>query len=158
MDEGVVAGTRAIVAIVAGEKLPLPERTARPRASPWLVLLWIVLVLGVLIARSLSSRRRSASGDTAYGSFRGGSYGRSGVSGAAGSPGAAAGFRGRRRLRRRWRIGELVMRIEELLDQRGFAAIEEAVAAAERTTSGEIVPILVERSDPYAEARFGAAA
>jgi putative membrane protein len=50
------------------------------------------------------------------------------------------------------------MRIEELLDERAFAAIEGAVQSAERATSGEIVPMLVERSDPYAEARFGAAA
>jgi putative membrane protein len=50
------------------------------------------------------------------------------------------------------------MRIEELLDARGLQAIEAAVSAAERTTSGEIVPILVERSDGYAEVRFGAAA
>jgi len=50
------------------------------------------------------------------------------------------------------------MRIAELLDERAFAAIEAAVHSAERATSGEIVPMLVERSDPYAEARIGAAA
>jgi putative membrane protein len=50
------------------------------------------------------------------------------------------------------------MRIEELLDERAFAEIEAAVRTAERATSGEIVPMLVERSDHYAEARFGAAA
>ena len=50
------------------------------------------------------------------------------------------------------------MRASELLDERGTAAIEAAVQAAERATSGEIVPVIVERSDAYAELRFGAAA
>ncbi len=50
------------------------------------------------------------------------------------------------------------MRIEALLDDAGFAAIEAAVVDAERGTSGEIVPVIVERSDPYAEVRIGAAA
>jgi putative membrane protein len=50
------------------------------------------------------------------------------------------------------------MRIDELLDESAFAAIEQAVQSAERATSGEIVPMVVERSDPYAEVRFGAAA
>ena len=50
------------------------------------------------------------------------------------------------------------MRASDLLDERGVAAIEAAVHAAERATSGEIVPVIVERSDAYAELRFGAAA
>jgi putative membrane protein len=50
------------------------------------------------------------------------------------------------------------MRASELLDERGSAAIEAAVSSAERATSGEIVPVIVERSDNYAELRFGAAA
>lgn len=50
------------------------------------------------------------------------------------------------------------MRASELLDERGVAAITAAVQSAERATSGEIVPVIVERSDPYAELRFGAAA
>ncbi len=50
------------------------------------------------------------------------------------------------------------MRASELLDERGRAAIAAAVQAAERATSGEIVPVIVERSDAYAEPRFGAAA
>ena len=50
------------------------------------------------------------------------------------------------------------MRASELLDERGIAAIEAAVRSAERATSGEIVPVIVERSDAYAELRFGAAA
>jgi putative membrane protein len=50
------------------------------------------------------------------------------------------------------------MRAADLLDERGIAAITAAVQAAERATSGEIVPVIAERSDPYAELRFGAAA
>jgi putative membrane protein len=50
------------------------------------------------------------------------------------------------------------MRIEELLDPEAFAAIEAAVRDAERCTSGEIVPLLAERSDGYAEVRLVAAA
>ena len=50
------------------------------------------------------------------------------------------------------------MRASELLDDRGIAAIEAAVQSAERATSGEIVPVIVERSDAYAEVRIGAAA
>jgi putative membrane protein len=50
------------------------------------------------------------------------------------------------------------MRASELLDERGVAAITAAVQSAERATSGEIVPVVVERSDAYAELRFGAAA
>ena len=63
----------------------------------------------------------------------------------------------RRRLRRRRRLGALVMRVKELLDPAAFAAIEAAVRDAERCTSGEIVPLLAERSDDYAEVRFVAA-
>lgn len=50
------------------------------------------------------------------------------------------------------------MRIEELLDPQAFAAIETAVRDAERCTSGEIVPMLAERSDEYAEVRLVVAA
>ncbi|MEX2205083.1 MAG: hypothetical protein WEF50_02540 [Myxococcota bacterium] len=50
------------------------------------------------------------------------------------------------------------MRASELLDERGIAAITAAVQSAEHATSGEIVPVVVERSDAYAELRFGAAA
>ncbi len=50
------------------------------------------------------------------------------------------------------------MRARDLLDERGRAAIAAAVSAAERATSGEIVPVIVERSDAYAEVRLGAAA
>jgi putative membrane protein len=49
------------------------------------------------------------------------------------------------------------MRVKELLDPAAFAAIEAAVRDAERCTSGEIVPLLAERSDDYAEVRFVAA-
>ena len=50
------------------------------------------------------------------------------------------------------------MRASELLDAHGIAAIESAVRSAERASSGEIVPVIVARSDAYAELRFGAAA
>jgi putative membrane protein len=50
------------------------------------------------------------------------------------------------------------MRAHELLAPGAFAAIEDAVRGAERTTSGEIVPMVVERSDSYADVRIGAAA
>jgi putative membrane protein len=50
------------------------------------------------------------------------------------------------------------MRIEQLLAPEALAAIEAAVGRAERATSSEIVPMLVERSDSYADVRAGAAA
>jgi putative membrane protein len=50
------------------------------------------------------------------------------------------------------------MRVADLLAPDALAAIEAAVRGAERTTSGEIVPVVVERSDPYADVRIGAAA
>ena len=49
------------------------------------------------------------------------------------------------------------MRVEELLAPEAMAAIEAAVRGAERATSGEIVPMVVERSDPYADVRVAAA-
>jgi len=52
----------------------------------------------------------------------------------------------------------MVKRIDELLAADALASIEAAVRGAERTTSGEIVPMLVERSDSYADVRLGAAA
>ncbi len=50
------------------------------------------------------------------------------------------------------------MRVRELLGEHGIAAIEAAVHSAERATSGEIVPVIVRRSDAWADVRFGAAA
>jgi len=50
------------------------------------------------------------------------------------------------------------MRVEDLLAPEALAAIEAEVRGAERATSGEIVPVVVERSDPYADVRIGAAA
>ncbi|HKC52472.1 MAG TPA: hypothetical protein VKF60_16915, partial [Myxococcota bacterium] len=50
------------------------------------------------------------------------------------------------------------MRVEDLLAPDALAAIEAAVRGAERATSGEIVPVVVERSDSYADVRIGAAA
>ncbi|HTO09911.1 MAG TPA: TPM domain-containing protein [Myxococcota bacterium] len=48
--------------------------------------------------------------------------------------------------------------VEELLAPGAFDSIEAAVRDAERTTTGEIVPVVVERSDSYADVRIGAAA
>jgi putative membrane protein len=50
------------------------------------------------------------------------------------------------------------MRIEALLDERERAAVEASVRDAEAGTSGEIVPVLVERSDDYLELRLALAA
>jgi putative membrane protein len=50
------------------------------------------------------------------------------------------------------------MKAAELLDERQAAAIAAVVQEAERGTAGEIVPVVVERSDAYAELRLGAAA
>jgi putative membrane protein len=50
------------------------------------------------------------------------------------------------------------MRAESLLSDEARAAVAEAVARAERATSGEIVPMLVARSDSYADLRAGASA
>jgi len=51
-----------------------------------------------------------------------------------------------------------VSRVEDLLEPEALAAVEAAVRGAELTTSGEIVPVVVERSDSYADVRIGAAA
>jgi hypothetical protein len=50
------------------------------------------------------------------------------------------------------------MRVEDLLAPEALAAIEAEVRGAERATSGEIVPVVVERSDAYTDVRVGAAA
>ncbi len=50
------------------------------------------------------------------------------------------------------------MKAEELLGERGAAAIAAVVRQSERATSGEIVPVIVERSDAYAELRLGGSA
>jgi len=50
------------------------------------------------------------------------------------------------------------MRVEQLLTDAARAAVADAVARAERTTSGEIVPMLVARSDSYADVRAGVSA
>jgi len=46
------------------------------------------------------------------------------------------------------------MRIHDLFSEADLEAIQRATAAAERRTSGEIVPYLVERLDDHAEARW----
>jgi putative membrane protein len=50
------------------------------------------------------------------------------------------------------------MRAEDLFDAGARDAIENAVQAAERRTSGEIVPVVVDRSHDYAGVRAAAAA
>ncbi len=50
------------------------------------------------------------------------------------------------------------MRVEDLFDSEAFKAVEAAVREAERTTSGEIVPKIVARSDDYPGVRAIAAA
>jgi putative membrane protein len=49
------------------------------------------------------------------------------------------------------------MRISNLFSEADLEAIRRAAAAAERSTSGEIVPYVVERIDDHAEARWRAA-
>lgn len=49
------------------------------------------------------------------------------------------------------------MRISNLFSEADLEAIRRATAAAERSTSGEIVPYVVERIDDHAEARWRAA-
>jgi putative membrane protein len=49
------------------------------------------------------------------------------------------------------------MRISKLFSEADLEAIRRATAAAERSTSGEIVPYVVERIDDHAEARWRAA-
>jgi putative membrane protein len=51
-----------------------------------------------------------------------------------------------------------VTRVEALLDEGARNAIEAAVAEAEARTSGEIVPVIVDRSDGYPGVRAAAAA
>ncbi len=50
------------------------------------------------------------------------------------------------------------MRVEELFGEQAQDAIERAVQEAERRTSGEIVPMVVDRSDNYPGVRAAAAA
>lgn len=50
------------------------------------------------------------------------------------------------------------MRVEELFSTDAFKAVEQAVAEAEQRTSGEIVPMVVDRSDAYPGVRAAAAA
>ncbi|MEX2205084.1 MAG: TPM domain-containing protein [Myxococcota bacterium] len=53
MDRGVLAGTRAILAVIAGEVLPLPAQGGQAGPSKWIVLLWIVFVVLMLVSRGL---------------------------------------------------------------------------------------------------------
>ena len=55
-----------------------------------------------------------------------------------------------RRIRRGRCFGELVMRIRQYLSKKDEERIRQAVADAESRTRGEIVPMIVGESDPYA--------
>ena len=100
MDEGVLAGTRAILAVISGETLPLPAQD-RPAPSKWIVLLWIVFVVLMLVSRGLfytplfggpgMGRTRRGSGLPPFG----GGFGRGGGGfGGGGFSGGGGGFGG----------------------------------------------------------------
>jgi uncharacterized protein len=99
-DQGVVAGTRAILAVVSGEVLPLPASGGRPPPSIWVVLLWIALVIVLVLARGLffappfggpGMRRTGRSGGMPP---FGGGFGRGGGFGGGGFSGGGGGFGG----------------------------------------------------------------
>ena len=46
------------------------------------------------------------------------------------------------------------MNVERIFDEAARRRVAEAVARAERLSRGQIVPVVVEKSDPYPEARF----
>jgi len=100
MDQGVVAGTRAILAVISGEVLPLPAQDGRPLPSNWLVLLWVAIVVVLLVSRGLfftpvfggpGMRRAGRSGGIPP---FGGGFGRGGGFGGGGFSGGGGGFGG----------------------------------------------------------------
>ena len=102
LDQGVVAGARAIQAVISGETLALPARGPRPGPSRWLVLLWLVVIVGVLLARGLFfNPLLGAPGMRRRGGMRGfppigGGFGRGGGFGGGGGgfSGGGGGFGG----------------------------------------------------------------
>jgi len=100
MDQGVVAGTRAILAVISGEVLPLPARDAERPMSKWIVLIWVAFVIVMILSRGLfftppfggPGMRRSgrSSGIPPYG----GGFGRGGGFGGGGFSGGGGGFGG----------------------------------------------------------------
>ncbi len=102
MDQGVVAGTRAILDVISGEVLPLPERT-QGRPSKWIVLLWLVIVVALLLSRGFfftppfggpgMGRGRRSGGSWGGGLGRGGGFGGGGFGGG-GVAGGGGGFGG----------------------------------------------------------------
>jgi uncharacterized protein len=101
MDQGVLAGTRAILAVISGEQLPLPAQAGRGAPSKWIVLLWIVFIVLMLVSRGLfftppfggpgMGRGRRSGG---MGPF-GGGFGRGGGGfGGGGFSGGGGGFGG----------------------------------------------------------------
>jgi uncharacterized protein len=100
MDQGVVAGTRAILDVISGEVLPLPPRVGERPMSKWIVLLWVAFVIVIILSRGLfftppfggPGMRRSgrSSGIPPYG----GGFGRGGGFGGGGFSGGGGGFGG----------------------------------------------------------------
>ncbi len=100
MDQGVVAGTRAILSVISGEALPLPAQAGRPPASTWIVLLWIAIVVVLLVSRGLfftpifgGPGMRRTGGSSGLPPF-GGGFGRGGGFGGGGFSGGGGGFGG----------------------------------------------------------------
>lgn len=103
MDEGVLAGVRAIEAVTEGEELPLPRRgnADLERYSTWFKVAWIVFVLLIIFARSpllwtlfgIPGFRRAVGGG---GFGRSGGFGGGGFSsrGGGGFSGGGGGFGG----------------------------------------------------------------
>ncbi len=101
MDQGVLAGTRAILGVISGEVLPVPAQGGRPAPSKWIVGLWIVFIVVMLLSRGLffappfggpgMRRGRSSSGMPPFG----GGFGRGGGGfGGGGFSGGGGGFGG----------------------------------------------------------------
>jgi uncharacterized protein len=138
-----------------GESLPLP---ARKREG----LPWYATALFVLLLFTLPSWLRALAAASAAPGWARATAGRTGGAGAGaadrrrggfggGVPGGGGGFGGGGASG----AGDAGSRT---CSTGGIRAIEAAVRDAERRTSGEIVPVLAERSDEYAEVRLVAAA
>ena len=100
MDQGVVAGTRAILAVISGEVLPLPPRDGERPMSRWIVLAWVAFVIAMILSRALfftppfagrGMRRTGRSGGIPP---FGGGFGRGGGFGGGGFSGGGGGFGG----------------------------------------------------------------
>jgi uncharacterized protein len=107
MDQGVVAGVRAIEDVTQGEKLPLPERRPSPRREvdawqSWVKLVWLVVVLLILFGRTpllwalfgIGLPRFPRYGTYRSGPWGGGWSGGGGFGGGGGFSGGGGGFGG----------------------------------------------------------------